>query len=237
MAAQQIDDILYADDDRIANYSTRYVSLKPDGMRYGQAYPNWNPIFKDGTSAIAPYTFSEGTPPYNYLLTYRIPGDPTYYKIELADGKNVQRFADSGVPAWYSATGAAPNPSTNSQYFITNTDAEWSRCEFVGNWPGMEDANADPYNSEYSGYNYQYHSAGTGQNLATFTLLVRAAGNYTVTATWKSDAANASNAKFTINHAAGSTVVGSGSTRHCYGNKYSGYLLFQPGLGNGSAER
>ncbi len=62
--AQEITTIRYIDDDRFTNFSSDMASVKVDGVQYGQAYPNWLPIYKDGTSGIMPYTFLEGTPPY-----------------------------------------------------------------------------------------------------------------------------------------------------------------------------
>jgi PKD repeat protein len=201
---QQIDAIRYIDDDRFTHVSTPMASLKIDGMQYGQAYPNWLPKFKNGASGVMPYTFSEGTPPYNYYLTYKVPGDPTLYKIELSDGRNIDRFWDSGVPAWYSASGLAPDPAVNPEYFVVNNDPDYNRCDFTGNWPIQKEADDL---AEYSGYNYQYHAAGTGANSAEWTVVVRQAANYQVTATWQSGVANASNAKYIIQHDGGTTSV------------------------------
>ncbi len=199
---QQIDDIRYIDDDRFTHISTPMVSVKIDGMTYGQAYPNWEPVFKDGTNGIMPYTFSEGIPPYNYYLTYKVPGDLTLYRIELADGTYLQRFPDSGVPPWFSPSGLAPDPLKNPEYFIVNNDTDFNRCDFTGTWPtAVED------NDEYRGYNYQYHAAGSGSYKATWTVVVKTAGTYDVLATWQSSSLNASNASYTIRHSGGSSTV------------------------------
>ena len=128
---QQIDAIRYIDDDRFANFSSDMVSVKIDGMQYGQAYPNWQPFFKDGTSGIMPYTFAEGIPPYNYFLTYQVPGDSTVYRVELSDGSYVERFPDSNTPAWYSIAGEPPDPVLNPEYFIVNNEPDFTRCDFV----------------------------------------------------------------------------------------------------------
>jgi len=207
-AAQQIDDIYYIDDDRFTNFSTDMVSTKVDGMKYGQAYPNWEPRFKDGTSGIMPYTFSEGLPPYNYYLTYQIPGDPLVYKVELSNGDYLERFPDSNTPAWYSSDGSPPDPVANPEYFITNTDPDYNRCEFDGDWP-LAKVEGAGYMGEagYLGYNYNYHLPGSGENTATWTLYVRYPGFYAVMASWFPDAVNATNAKYTIQHAGGSDTV------------------------------
>jgi PKD repeat protein len=205
---QQIDNIFFVDDDRFANYSTDMVSTKVDGMKYGQAYPNWEPVFKDGTNAIMPYDFTEGIPPYNYYLTYTIPGDSTTYKVELSDGSFLERFPDSNTPAWFSTDGSLPDPVENAEYFITNPDSEFSHCDFVGEWPIAKIPGAGYMgDAGYLGYNYQYHYPGSGANTATFTLLVRFPGYYAVLASWFPSPENATNAKFTINHAYGSDSV------------------------------
>ena len=49
---QIIEDVYFVDDERFVNLSTDMVSLKISGMKYGQAYPNWEPVLTDGTSAL-----------------------------------------------------------------------------------------------------------------------------------------------------------------------------------------
>ena len=205
---QEIPSIRYINDDRFTNFSSDMVSVKIDGVQYGQAYPNWLPIYKDGTSGIMPYTFSQGLPPYNYFLTYKVPGDPTLYKVELEDGKTLERFPDSATPAWFSSSAAKPDPVLNPEYFIVNNDVDYNRCDFVGTWP-IEAVPGGGYMGEegYLGYNYQYHAAGTGANTATWTLVVAYPGMYATLASWRADPSNASNARYTVNHAGGSTVV------------------------------
>ncbi len=205
---QEIPSIRYINDDRFTNFSSDMVSVKVDGMQYGQAYPNWLPIYKDGTSGIMPYSFSQGLPPYNYYLTYKVPGNPTVYKVELEDGKNLERFPDSATLAWFSPTGATPDPVLNPEYFIINNDVDFNRCDFVGIWP-IESVPDGGYMGKegYLGYNYQYRVPGTGSNTATWTLIVTYPGLYATLASWRADASNASNAKYTVNHSGGPTVV------------------------------
>jgi PKD repeat protein len=206
-SAQEITNLYYVNDDHFLNISSPMVSLKPDGMRYGQAYPNWQLINQDGSSAAMPYSFDEGLPPYNYYITYKLPGDPTAYKVELSDGSNLQRFPDSGVPAWYSPTGAPPSPTANPEYFIVNPDPDYCRCSFTGSWPFTKIGSGYMGEEGYFGYNYQTHSAGTGANTATFHMYVPAAGSYRVSASWPPISTNASNAKYTIRHADGTSTV------------------------------
>jgi len=118
--------VYYLDDDRIWNYSTPTIGLSIRGMIRSQAYPNWWPEFQDGTSGIMPYDFNDprGNPPYNYYITYQIPGDPTHYKIETVRYSAPERFPGSGATPWFSPDGSTPsatNPAYRG-YFITNTD-------------------------------------------------------------------------------------------------------------------
>ena len=97
-----IEDILYVDDDRIINTSSPVAHVRLSGMRTGQAYPHWWPIYKDGTSALMPFDFGDpnGDPVYNYYPTYQVPGDPTYHKIETVHNSAIERFPDwRGGPA------------------------------------------------------------------------------------------------------------------------------------------
>jgi hypothetical protein len=115
-------DLYYMDDDRLMNWSSPWVSLKVKSCIETHAFPNWWPVFKDGTSAVMPYIHGDpqGDPPFNYYITYQVPGDPTFYKV-----RGLQRFPDSGKPAWDSTSnGISPSPSNpdHLQYYITNTD-------------------------------------------------------------------------------------------------------------------
>ncbi|MBE0536419.1 MAG: PKD domain-containing protein, partial [Phycisphaerae bacterium] len=207
---QRIDNIRYVDDDRFVNYSSDMVSTKIDGMKYGQSYPNWEPIFKNGSSALMPYDFGDprGNPPYNYYLTYKIPGDPMVYKIELANGSLLERFPDASTPVWFSEDGSPPDPVTNPEYFIRNTDADYNRCDFVGTWP-IKKVIGGGYSGAagYLGYNYQVRWPGSGSNKAIYTLVIEYPGLYAVMGSWYPDPGNASNARYTITHANGTSVA------------------------------
>ncbi|HUV42283.1 MAG TPA: hypothetical protein VMW23_10895, partial [Sedimentisphaerales bacterium] len=209
VSRQVIEAIRYIDDDRILNFSTPWIHVDVSGMRNGQAYPYWWPIFKDGTSGIMPYNFNDprGDPPYNYYLTYQPPGTNTYYKIETVRNSAVERFPDSGKPAWYSAAGQQPNPQNagHLQYYITNT-APWSASfTTVGNWVQYRLYQTD--NVEYFKENYIYNTVGAGNDRATWLFTIPAAGNYKVLAWWPSSESHATNAPYIVNHASGSTTV------------------------------
>ena len=88
----------------------------------------------------------------------------------------------------------------NPEYFIIAPGDDFNKCEFTGDW--AYDAPGDWHDGiNYMGYNYQYHSPGTGANTATFTLVVKSPGLYAVIASWYADPSNASNATYTIQHA------------------------------------
>jgi predicted RNA-binding protein with TRAM domain len=113
-AAQVIEDILYVDDDRIVNTSSPVAHVNISGMRTGQAYPHWWPIYQDGTSAVMPYDWGDPSgidPAYNYYPTYQVEGDPTHYKIETVHNSAIERFPDWGGPAWYDPSGNPPDPT------------------------------------------------------------------------------------------------------------------------------
>ena len=200
-----IEDILYVDDDRIINMSSPVVHVNINGMRTGQAYPHWWPIYKDGTSAVMPYDWGDpnGDPAYNYYPTYQVPGDPTYYKIETVHNSAIERFPDWGGPAWYDPNGNPPDPTNpdHLQYYITNSDPWSPSFERVGNWV---DTNV------LTGYfreNYEYSSAGTGADQAKWLFSIPEEGDYNVYAWWPASSSNSTSAPYTVNHALGSTTV------------------------------
>lgn len=202
---QVIEELYYVDDDRFFNYSTDTIAVSVSGMIGSQAYPNWYPNFKDGTSAIAPYNFGDprGNPPHNYYLTYQVPGDPTFYKIETARTAALTRFPDSGKPAWYSSTGTLPNPSNPShlQYFIRNTSPWDPPFETTAGWLGSIKTLG------FYGSNYLWVDAGNGDKQAKWSFTVPFAGPYEVAARWTASSGRTSAAPYTITHALGDATV------------------------------
>ena len=232
-AEQRIYDVLYVDDDRFLNLCTDMVSIKIDGMQNGQAYPNWTPYLKNGDLALMAYSADEGMPPYNYYLNYTIPGDPTtIYNVEL-DGELVERFPDSRVEAWdfTLSAGALPDPWANPEYFITNPGDEYNHCEYEGDWSMGGDCYYDD-DAECLGYNYHYSAPGSGADIATWYFVVEVAGNYYVDASWESSPSNATNAKYTIYHSGGSTVVEADQTVNTATgwNRLGGEYYFDEGM-------
>lgn len=208
MSAQKITNFYYVDDDRILNCSTPTVAVSISGMINNQAYPNWKPIFKDGSSAIAPYNFGDprGDPPYNYYLTYRVPGDSTYYQIDSPRNDALTRFPGSGRPAWYSSGGSVPNPnnSDHRKYYITNSSASTgsSLFAFTGGWRASTSV------SGYYGSNYLWINAASGGTArATWNTSVSSSTYYNVFARWSSSSGRSSSVPYTITHSGGTTTV------------------------------
>jgi PKD repeat protein len=209
---QRIYDVKYVDDDRFLKCGSEMVGMVIDGMQLGQVYPNWGPFYKDGTSALAPYDVSEGTPPYNYYITYRIPGDPTYYRFELSEANYVERFPDSPASAWYSSSGARPDANVSPQYFMANNETYFSRGQVTGSWSASGTAGIYK-DTGYNGYNYLYRNAGTGANKVTFTMGINQAGRYEVSGSWFPQADHTAHTEYIINHAGGTSTVYVDQTR------------------------
>ena len=199
---QVIEDIYFMDDDRIFNCSSKWIGVSIWGMRRGQAYPFWWPVFKkDRNSSIMPYDFDNprGDPPYNYYLTYQVPNDPTYYKVETVRNSAIERFPGSR-PAWYAQDGALPDPTNNPEYYITNPPEWYPSIEVIGDWQESYEAPG------YYGETYHVTSADQGDQFR-WIFSIPQSGNYTVYAWWPASQSMASNANYTINHAVGSTSV------------------------------
>jgi PKD repeat protein len=207
---KKISDCYYVNDARFLNVCSDIAYVSAEGEVYGQMYPNWKPIYSNGASALAPGDPSQGLPPYNYYIGYYLPNDPTHYKVQFTDGNTCQRFSDSGCPAWFSSTGAKPDPNVNPEYFMMYPFADWNRFSIVsGSWSVAAPADGNLY----AGYNYYYRPAGTGTSKAAYNMVVLAPGRYEVRATWPALSNNAKNAPYTINYAQGSAVVMADQTK------------------------
>jgi|GEM_PF-1028335 len=201
----QIIDVRYIDDDRILNLSSPLSHVSTSGMRTGQSYPFWWPIYKDGTSGIVPYTLgdSNGLPAYNYYVTYQVPGDPNHYKIETSRNSAIKRFFDTSTPAWYSPDGRSPDPNdpNEQKYYIVN-NASWSPSfEAAGTWTASQTA------AGYFKENYSYTPSGTGDRQAKWFFTVPTAGTYKVLGWWPASTTNTSSASYVVEHSGTSTAV------------------------------
>jgi PKD repeat protein len=202
---QTITDIYYLDDDRIVNVSSPWMNVSVSGVRTGHAFPFWWPEFKGGGSAIMPYDFGDprGDPAYNYFPTYRVPGDPKYYKIESARNGAIERFPTAPNPAWYSPTGQKPNSSNSDdrKYFIRNTATWTPDVEVSGNWIASQDVKG------YFAEDYFYTSAGQGNSRVKWLFNIPESGNYDVSAWWSASSDRTSEAEYTVTHGNGNSKV------------------------------
>jgi PKD repeat protein len=202
-----IDDIYTIDDPRIFNYSSQWINVNVRRLRTHQAYPNWWPVFQDGTNGIMPYDFDDpaGDPPYNYYITYQIPGDPTrtHHLLQSPNVGSIQRFPDSGRPAWYSADGSKPDPADpdHLQYFITNPETWSPSLHITGDWFSSLDL------AGFFRDDYLYLPAGYGRNKVEYLFTTPKTGQYRILAWWPASLANTAGAKYIVNHDGGSSVV------------------------------
>jgi PKD repeat protein len=199
-----IDDIYFIDDPRVLNVSSMVFPVKIRSLQYSQAYPNWRPIFQDGTSGIMPFCFSDpaGDPPYNYWITYQVPGDPTYYRVDPPHYTPIERNPDCGSPAWYSPNRKSPDPTdpNEKQYFITNLPLSLS----IGSWITSQAI------SGYYDQDYLYKDAdplNIQDNEVRWVFKVPQDGNYSVSAFWPASPQNTTNARYSVSHAGGSATV------------------------------
>jgi len=205
IGVQTVNNLRYMDDDRLEAYCSKWVRFSPSSVRNSHSFPVWWPKFKNGESSIMPYDFGDprGDPPYNYYLTYQVPGDSTYYRIETVRNSAIERFPDSGKPAWYSPIGQRPNPANDNhrQYYITNSAAFSPTVEINGVW-----AEDFVLNGSYNG-TYHWSSPGSGENQFRFLFYIPTKGNYKISSFWPASASNTRSARYIINHAAGNSLV------------------------------
>lgn len=200
--SQTITNLRSIDDERIFAYSTPWVGVNIYKLREEQRYPFWEPVYRDGSSGVMPYTFGDpaGDPPYNFLLTYQLPGDPTHYPIEDAPGSFLERFPTSHRSAWYAADGGAPDPANpaHRDCYITNEQSDF-RCN--GSWSTayFDDEASDDY--------CLIAKAGKDGSTATWFFDIPRDGLYDVAAWWPARTQHADGVPYTVNHDDGSTTV------------------------------
>ncbi|MCK9276017.1 MAG: Ig-like domain-containing protein [Syntrophales bacterium] len=201
-----IRDLRYIDDTRLLTYSSPVLSLNLELLRAQHAWPNFWPIFQNGEYGLMPYDFGDpaGDPAFNYYITYRIPGDPAFYKIETAQNSALERYPDADQPAWYDANGLLPNPldPAEQQYFITHPGALWEPSfEVSGTW--LQDDELPGWYDE----NYTYSSSGTVNDQFKWKFVIVRPGNYRIEAWWPASSENTSDALYIITHASGTAAV------------------------------
>jgi len=139
-------------------------------------------------------------------------------------GTNYQFHAANGAPpaaivvdntdpgfsvtgTWVASTAVSGYLGANYRHHIANGEppaavvADNLAGSFTGIWPSSTSVGG------YYATNYQHHVAGTGASSFAWTLSVPASATYEVYARWTQHANRASNAKYTVNHAGGSSIV------------------------------
>ena len=141
-------------------------------------------------------------PPYNYYITYKIPGDPNLYKAESVDYGAIERFPDSGMPAWYSPDGRSPDPTNPDElkYFIVNLTPKAPFLNVIGDWTWSREV------SLFFKENYFYRPAGTGQNKVEWLFTIQEPGDYKIFGWWPAAPNHTTGAHYTVNHTAGSNT-------------------------------
>jgi PKD repeat protein/lysophospholipase L1-like esterase len=209
-----VEDIYYIDDPRIFAISSPWFNVSIRGLRTSQAFPNWWPVFQDGSSGLMPYDFGEAAgfppfyfdlPPYNYYISYQMQGDPSgaHHLAESAEFGAIQRFPDSRTPAWYDIGGMPPDPNNpdHLQYFLTNPEPWEPSLEIWGNWFASVDLPG------FYRDDYLYLPAGVGLNEVEYLFTIAEPGNYRISAWWPASSSNTASAKYTVHHASGTSDV------------------------------
>jgi RHS repeat-associated protein len=138
----------------------------------------------------------------------------TNYRAHEANGAPPGAVVVDNTDAGFSVTGTWPVSTAVSGFLGTNYQVHAANGEppsaivgdnasgsATGTWPSSTSVGG------YYGANYQVHAAGTGASVFTWTLGVPAAGTYQVYARWTQHPNRATNAKYTVNHSAGTTVA------------------------------
>ncbi|MBL4666345.1 MAG: hypothetical protein JKY04_03125, partial [Sneathiella sp.] len=102
--------------------------------------------------------------------------------------------------------------TTTPPYYTVLNGQSWQDIAFAVYSHGSQTvgdtlANQLAYINPYYGTNYQYHPAGTGANTPSWNTNVATSGNYDIYATWVADTDRATDARYIVNHTAGSDTV------------------------------
>ena len=149
---------------------------------------------------------------------------PTSTVVSGFEGINYQHHFANG-----SAPGAVVVDNTDPEFSVTGT---WPLSTVVNGFLGINYqhhfANGDEPSaiiidnpngttvgtwststntSGFFGSNYQFHATGTGTNTFTWTPIIPSSDSYNVYARWTAHSNRASDAKYTVTHAGGNTVV------------------------------
>ena len=98
--------------------------------------------------------------------------------------------------AFFASGSLTTSTALSSEIIVDNAAAS-----FTGSW------STSTYYPNYHGTNYKWSSPGNGADTATWTFNIPTAGNWQVYAWWTNAANKATDAPYTITHAAGSTTI------------------------------
>jgi hypothetical protein len=141
------------------------------------------PMYDDGTNGDV--TADDGTYSYQHSIPAGNMDAPYELSVVATDADTKTGTASIDFTVY--------NPDA---LIVDNPDAS-----FVGSWT-IGSTQVGVYS-----YDTRWHEAGTGVNIATWTVSVPSAGNYSVYAWWSAHSNRATDAPYTINHAGGSAVV------------------------------
>ncbi|MEW6486245.1 MAG: hypothetical protein AB1423_16840, partial [Pseudomonadota bacterium] len=133
--------------------------------------------------------------------------NPTYgAKANWTDGVYASPTLKTGKEKW--CAGCHDDQPAYSRNVLNQGIVDNDQATYVGTWPVSTTDPKDP--DQFYGANFNYHSAGTGANTATWNFPAGlTSGTYNVYARWNVYSNRATNAYYTINHSGGSDVVGS----------------------------
>ena len=136
------------------------------------------------------------------------------YQHHFANGAPPSAIVVDNTDPGFSVTGTWTPSTAISGYLGANYQHHFANGEppsavvadnlagtFTGTWPTSTSVGG------YYATNYQHHAASTGTTSFTWTLNVASAGSYEVYGRWTQHANRASNAKYTVNHAGGASLV------------------------------
>jgi YD repeat-containing protein len=201
---------LIAETDAAGSVKREYVHLGdlPVGLAVAGAASGGSEAILDNSSAAFSTT---GTWPVSTAVAGYIGAN---YQSHEANGAPPSSLVVDNSDAGFSTTGTWTASTSVSGYVGANYQHHYANGEppssivadnasgaAVGTWPASTSVGG------YLGANYQVHVAGTGASTFTWTLNAPSAGSYGVYARWTQHPNRATNAKYTVNHAGGATVV------------------------------
>jgi len=174
-----------------------------------QAHAQTETVYDNGTAAFA----TSGTWPTSTAVSGFIGAN---YQTHEANGAPPSAIVVDNTDPGFSVTGTWTASTAISGYLGTNYQHHFANGEpptaIVADNLAATMSGPNPWTnstsvSGYYGTNYQHRPAGTGANVLTWGVNVPTSGTYNVYARWTQHPNRATNAKYTVNHASGASVV------------------------------